>query len=280
MHAEREANKIVANLLAAFHTSQSKDGVGHTRSPISKLDISILFEQAGLSRVWLRCVALIIVGVASTISVALSVGLGLVIALGMSALAYLYIRMRTSQNLASIDRDLPALLTAVASSVRAGIDPLMALLGAKDFMPKDTVLSHELEALRSRIQQGIDEQAALQSFLVIYEHRDVELFKSCLILSRKHGGSLADSLHRITRVVRQRHSFKRKIRAALAMQRLSAFGIAFCALAMAALQFAVNSHAVKAVFAHSAASKIMYAGCGLIAIGLIWMIRLGGGSRS
>lgn len=175
----------------------------------------------------------------------------------------------------SIDRDLPALLTSVASSVRAGIDPLQALLEARDYFPSSSVLVEEIERIKRGIEAGEEEGALIEGFLRSFNHPDGELFKRCLLLSRRHGSSLAEPLHRVTRVVRQRQSFRRKTVAALAMHRMSAIGITLCAVFIGAVQIFMNVQAVVSAFHHPMGGKFLGGGVAMIAIGVGWMMSMG-----
>lgn len=195
-----------------------------------------------------------------------SIGLGAV-CLGVS--------LRARRNRRAVDRDLPALLTSVASSVRAGIDPVTALITAREYLQKSAPVARELEQVRDRLVNGEDEEAVLEGFLSIYASQEGELFKRCLILSRRHGSALAEPLHRITKVVRQRQSFRRKVSAALAMHRMSAIGIALCAVAMGALQFGMNPHAIDIAVHHPVGGLLLVVGASLIALGVVWMMVMG-----
>ena len=177
----------------------------------------------------------------------------------------------------SLDRDLPALLTSVASSVKAGLDPLSALIEAREYFAKQSPLAMELDALRKGLSSGDDEVSIVQRFLAGYENADAELFKRCLLLSRRHGASLAAPLHRITRVVRARHSFRRKVRAALAMHRMSAVGIALCALVVGAIQGAMNMKGVRIAIEHPTGRALLIAGGALMVLGIGWMLSMGRG---
>lgn len=182
---------------------------------------------------------------------------------------------RAQANRQAIDRDLPALLTSVASSVRAGVDPVSALLAAQDYFQKETPIVREIKALQRGFVNGGDEEELLEGFLAIYPTQEGELFRRCLILSRRHGSSLGDPLHRITRVVRQRQSFRRKVRAALAMHRMSAIGIALCAVAMGALQLGMNPRALDVAINHPTGGVLLLAGVSLISLGVVWMMLMG-----
>lgn len=270
--AQRDSARILRQLLVSFQRGESEA----VSSPLKFAPrFGKTLEQARLTPRWLAQRAVIVtvvssgaLGIAGPLAAAILGGAG---ALGV----YVYVRARARSHRLAIDRDLPALLTSVASSVRAGMDPLSALLGAREYFSRDTVLVEEIEKIRRGIHEGRDEEELLDGFLALYESRDGELFKGCLILSRRHGGSLADPLHRITRVVRQRQSFRRKTKAALAMHRMSAIGIALCAVAMGALQCGMNPQSLEIAFNHPIGSKILCGGLLLISTGLGWMLTMG-----
>ena len=182
---------------------------------------------------------------------------------------------RARANRSAVDRDLPALLTSVASSVRAGVDPVSALLAARDYFQKESPLVREIEALQRGLVNGGDEEEVIEGFLDIYPSQEGELFKRCLILSRRHGSSLGEPLHRITRVIRQRQSFRRKVSAALAMHRMSAIGIALCAVAMGALQLGMNPQALDIAMNHPTGGILLLIGVSLILLGVVWMMLMG-----
>ncbi len=175
----------------------------------------------------------------------------------------------------SMERDLPALLNWVASSVRAGIDPLRALHDAVAYLPSSSALTSELVRFERSLLIGTDEIEAIEGLFAQQYHPDLDLFKRCLSLSRRHGTSLSEPLHRITRVVRQRQSFRRKTRAALAMHRMSAFGIALCAILVAVMQLLVNSSGVRTAIEKPAGLALLCTGGALVVVGVVWMLQMG-----
>lgn len=202
----------------------------------------------------------------TTALAALAVGLLLVLAT---------LRGRAKQRRAQLERDLPALLTSIASSVRAGIDPITALMNAHAFFAPSSLLAHELYSFRQGIRAGEDEGKLIEGFMGCLSSPDLELFKRCIILSRRHGASLAEPLHRVVKVIRQRQSFRRKTRGALAMHRLSAIGIAACALFIGGLQVVMNLSGIALTWQHPVGSKFLMAGVALIVGGIGWMMSLG-----
>jgi tight adherence protein B len=174
-----------------------------------------------------------------------------------------------------IDRDLPALLTTIASSVRAGIDPIRAMCDAESYFPLRSPFVAEIRKFKSSFEEGKDEVVAIEQFLREDSSVDLLLFKQCLLLSRQLGSSLADPLHRVVRVVRSRQSFRRKTRAALAMHRMSAVGIALCALLIVGMQVVVDSSRVAMTIQHPVGRVLLCGGVSLIGLGVIWMLRMG-----
>ena len=192
-----------------------------------------------------------------------------------AVVALLMIRRCVRRRLDEMERDLPALLTTIASSVRAGIDPVSAMVQARAFFQPSTEIARELAAFAARVAAGESDEGAISAFMHGLKSADLELFKRCMALSRRHGASLAEPLHRVVRVVRQRQSFRRKTRGALAMHRMSAVGISLCAGLIALMQVFTNPDGIKLVFEHSIGSALLISGGALIVIGVVWMMSLG-----
>lgn len=273
----KESLRLLRALLASYErrdSSQSEiveGGKGIAGSLIAQARLSVSAVRSWISVVIVWGAVILCVGGVSC--GALFVGMGVIV-------VWFRVWRRAYVHRRALDRDLPALLTSVASSVRAGIDPLSALLSAREYFHGDSPLIHEVEKIRSGLAAGVEEEALLESFLTTYASQEGELFKRCLILSRRHGCSLAEPLHRITKVVRQRQSFRRKIKAALAMHRMSAVGIALCAGAMGALQIGMNPAAFEIAIRHPIGGKLLIGGVALILIGLTWMMLMGRGTAA
>ena len=268
----RQSVRVLRSLLESY---QRPVGVESTRSDRVDGLLGVLCAQAGIPAAVLRrngIFAVLGAGVGFSVG-GLAVG-GTLMAIGIGGIG-LRVWRRARSNRQAIDRDLPALLTSVASSVRAGVDPVSALLSARDYFQKETPLVREIEGLQRGLVSGGDEEELLEAFLAIYSSQEGELFKRCLILARRHGSSLGEPLHRITRVVRQRQSFRRKVKAALAMHRMSAIGIALCAVAMGALQLVMNPHSLDIAIHHPTGRVLLIGGICLISCGLVWMMMMG-----
>lgn len=174
----------------------------------------------------------------------------------------------------AFERDYTALLVSLASAVRTGSDPMQALVAARGLFPSGSVVRGELQRLHAALEGGAGEESAIGSFAASVAHPDVQLFRTAFILARREGSSLAGCLQRLTRVTRQRQSFRRKIRAAVALQKLSALGIAGCAIFIAGIQWVSNPAAVQSALADPMGVKLLSLGALLVVIGLIWMLNM------
>lgn len=273
MSGAMSESKIVSQLTEVFNREVDRDAI---RS-FGELErgISDYIAAAGLSyarvRRWVIASAILLSCSALALGLVITTALALVIV----ACFTLVIRRGQSKRYTEVDRDLPSLLSFLASSVRAGLDPLVALVDAQNYLPDGTVLRREVRSFGEALKSGETEEGCIKGFCLTINHPDVPLLRACLLISRRHGTSIAEPLHRVTRVVRQRQSFRRKVRGALVMHRMSAVGIALCATLISLMQFLTNYTAMMAALNHPIGSKIIMGGMALISVGVVWMMSLG-----
>ncbi|RMG40649.1 MAG: hypothetical protein D6719_10315 [Candidatus Dadabacteria bacterium] len=184
------------------------------------------------------------------------------------------IRRKAASRAEKFERDYTAFLLSLASGVKTGSDPLTVLVKSYRLFPKESVISAELKRLEELVDSGLSEEEVVRQFAASISHPDISLFRSAFILSRKEGSSLSVCLHRLARVTRQRQSFRRKIRSAVAMQKLSAIGIALCTLIITAIQGLTNPDAILTALKHPVGVKALTFGVLLIITGLVWMLKL------
>jgi len=172
------------------------------------------------------------------------------------------------------EKDYTTFLLAFASAVRTGLDPLVALVKSARLFDQKSILRKEIEKVNDDLESGMREDQAVEKFASSVKHPDIRLLRTAIILSRKQGASLGECLQRLARVTRQRQSFRRKIKATLALQRLSAIGISVCALIIGLIQFLTNVEGVRFALSSSVGQAFLAAGAGLILTGLVWMLKI------
>lgn len=175
---------------------------------------------------------------------------------------------------ANFERDYPAFLLSLASSIRTGLDPLAALLASEKLFDDASVIKSELVKFKADIESGKTETESIKAFARSIIHPDIQLFRVGYLLARREGSSLAECLQRLAKVTRHRQSFRRKAKSAVAMQRLSAFGIGGCAVLICGIQSIGNPKIIADALSHPVGMRLLIAGALLIASGIFWMIRM------
>lgn len=184
------------------------------------------------------------------------------------------IKRRVFARAEAFERDYPAFLISLASSIRTGLDPLSALMQSERLFGRKSIVRSEILKLKDCIGKGETEESSVRQFGRHIAHPDIELFRTAFILARREGSSLAPCLQRLTKVIRQRQSFRRKIKAAVAMQKLSSLGIAGCTIFIGVIQAVMNPQALQDAIADPMGFKALVAGGLLILTGLVWMMQL------
>ena len=140
--------------------------------------------------------------------------------------------------------------------------------------PAGSLISREILEFRCLIEGGKSEELCLRNFACSIDYPDIQLFRVAMILARREGAALSECLQRLARVTRQRQSFNRKVKAAIAMQKMAAWGIAGCSLTIGVVQYVSNPQALKIAWSHPLGHSILLSGLALLGLGLIWMNRL------
>lgn len=174
----------------------------------------------------------------------------------------------------SFEEDYTAFLITLSSSVKAGRDPLSALLEAEAMFSKESELSKQLLKLRRAIEKQVSESDAVLSFAESVDNPDISLFRLAFLLARREGSALSVCLERLAKVTRQRQSFRRKVKGAVALQRVSSYGICTVALVALVFQIATNLPNVKIALSSPLGVGAFSLGGLLIASGLYWMSKV------
>jgi Flp pilus assembly protein TadB len=117
------------------------------------------------------------------------------------------------------DADYPQFLLAVVGLLKTGLTSTGALQAAADGLDERSLVREEVFLMLERIKVGVLEDQSIGSFGEHILHPEIELFVQALLLSNKLGGTLSESLERLSRQVRRRQFFKSSAKAAVGLQR-------------------------------------------------------------
>ncbi|MCB0310338.1 MAG: type II secretion system F family protein [Bdellovibrionales bacterium] len=240
--------------------------------------VNRLMLSAGIDSIAHRRKILSQLGLLVCIVLAISLGTGRLFLMLLAPLAvavqYFMLRKQAHKRVHAFEKDYTALLLALSSAVKTGLDPLVALQQSGVLFTVGSEVRKEVEKFSEAIERGGSEAEVVRQFACSIDHPDLDLFRTAFILSRREGSSLAGCLQRLARVTRQRQSFRRKVKSALALQKLSALGIAACTVVIGIIQYASNPTAIQQTLAHPMGSKILVFGLVLVCGGVIWMFKL------
>ena len=271
----REQRRI-RSLLSGCYREQIEEK-GRDRSWRILTSLQILIHSAGITErraiITGLITAVIFIG-GAVISTGLRHPLPLLLCLCGVGIEYGVLKKKSHARAERFERDYTALLLSLASSSKSGIDPGSSLAQAERLFAKTSVIREELRKYNDAIARGTSEEVALSHFGATVAHPDIPLFREAFLLARREGSSLSESLHRLARVTRARQSFRRKSASAVAMQKLSAFGIVACCLAIGLFQLISNPQGFLDTWHHPMGQRLLGFGLGLITFGLCWMLRL------
>lgn len=123
------------------------------------------------------------------------------------------------------DADFAQFLLAVVGMLKTGLNPVQALETAADSLEAESLVRQEVELMLERVRMGVPEDRSIGSFAEDIDQPEIELFVQALLLSRRVGGMLSDTLDRLAKQIRKRQIFKAAANGAVSMQRGSIFAI-------------------------------------------------------
>ncbi len=168
------------------------------------------------------------------------------------------------------DEDYPVLLLQFVSLLKTGLSPIAGLEAAAKGLDEDSLVRIEVELLVERLRLGLTEEQAISAFGEDVAHPELELFVQSLILSKRVGGTLSQTLERLARQVRKRQQFRKQAVAAVGMERSSLYMIA---VIMGLLMMYLSWSAPELVFPafkHPLGKKIFQFGLMVIVFGFYW----------
>lgn len=138
------------------------------------------------------------------------------------------------------DRDYPPFILSLVGLLKTGMNPIQAMEAAAHGLDDTSLVRFEVEQMLERLRMGVPEDKSIGTFGETVFHPEIELFVQALLLSRKVGGTLSDTLERLAKQVRRRQQFRAAAVAAVGLQRGSIYfiiGILVCLFAYIRIVF-------------------------------------------
>ena len=119
----------------------------------------------------------------------------------------------------AFDTDYPQMLMSLVGLLKTGMNPMAAIDTAAEGLDEESLVRQEIELMSNRLRYGVSEDKSIGSFGEEIYHPEIELFVQALLLSRRVGGTLSETLDRLAYQVRKRQYFRKSAKAAISMQR-------------------------------------------------------------
>ncbi len=171
----------------------------------------------------------------------------------------------------AFDADYPAFLLSVVGLLKTGMNAIGALDAAAKGLAETSLLRAEVEMMIERLRFGVSEDRSIGAFAEDVYHPEIELFVQALLLSRRVGGTLSDTLERLSKQVRKRQFFRSSAVAAVGLQRGSIWFILGILTALEVYMYFVYPQAVVGAWADPTGWQVWQYGILVIMVGMYWV---------
>lgn len=196
-------------------------------------------------------------------------GGGMAIGIFLAAVWFVLIRRWRLQK---IDNQLPDVLDLIARAVRAGetLDQGIEIASTSALEPTAT----ELRYCVKQLQLGLSVDAALRSLNLRVPSPELRLFAAALVVQRRTGGSLALTLERFARAMRERHGYRRQLKTATAAARWSTMVIVAASIGIMVYMFCWQYDYVNAFLESRLGWSMLIIAIVLQIVGILWVLSL------
>jgi Flp pilus assembly protein TadB len=182
-----------------------------------------------------------------------------------------FINRRIQQRFKQFDKDYPQFLLSLVGMLKTGLNPIQGLEAAASNLEEKSLVRIEVDLMLERLRLGVSEERSIGSFGEDIDHPEIELFVQALLLSRRVGGNLSDTLDRLARQVRKRQYFRQSAVGAVGLQRGS---ITFILAILSGLElylYLVWPESIITTWTDPTARRYAQGGLALIIIGIYWV---------
>lgn len=169
------------------------------------------------------------------------------------------------------DTDYSPFLLSLVGLLKTGMNVMPALEAAAQGLEEGCLVRQEVEVMMERLRMGVPEDRSIGAFGDDVFHPEIELFVQALLLSRRVGGTLSETLDRLARQVRRRQYFRKSAKAAVGMQRGSIWLIIGILAALELYLYFVYPQAVVGAIKDPFGWEVWQFGIMVMLLGIFWV---------
>jgi tight adherence protein B len=185
-----------------------------------------------------------------------------------------FINYRINSRFKRFDRDFPQFLLSFVGMLKTGLNPMQALEACAINLEDASLVRQEVELMLERLRLGVSEERSIGSFGEDINHSEIELFVQSLLLSRRVGGNLSETVDRLARQVRKRQHFRGSAQAAVGLQRGSILFILGILVSLEFYLYLAWPECVIVTWTDPTAAGVAQGGLTMIMIGMYWVIQV------
>jgi tight adherence protein B len=171
----------------------------------------------------------------------------------------------------AFDIDYPQFLSSLVGLIKTGMNPMTAIAAACKALEADSLVRRECELMLERMRYGVSEDQSIGGFAGDVPHPEIELFVQALLLSRQVGGTLSDTLERLSRQVRRRQYFRQQAVSAVSMHRGSVWFIILLMIIMQGFLLYMEPKIILGSLTDPIGWQVWQIGILVILAGLFWV---------
>lgn len=171
----------------------------------------------------------------------------------------------------AFDADFPPFLQSLVSMLKVGQNPMVAVRSACETLGDNSLVKFEVNLMLDRLRLGVSEEQSIGTFAEDVYHPEIELFVQALLLSRRVGGTLSDTLERLAAQCRKRQYFRNSANAAVGMQKGSIWFILGIMVMIELYLYYQNRESVMVALNDPMGWQIWQTGIILILFGVWWV---------
>lgn len=194
------------------------------------------------------------------------------IGVAAAAIPLLKLLRDRSRRAAKFDEQLPEALDVIKRALKAGHPFTQCLKLVADDM--EAPVSHEFERVFTEISYGGELRNALVGLLERVPSVSVMAFVTAVLVQKETGGNLAETVERITAVIRGRFKLQRQVKTLSAEGRLSAWVMMLVPLALFVVMWFTTPGYLPMLLNNPWGPDLIMAACVLETLGAIWMRRI------
>lgn len=171
----------------------------------------------------------------------------------------------------AFDADYPQFLLSVVGLLKTGMNALGAVEAAAQGLEEGSLVKFEVQQMIERLRFGVSEDKSIGAFGEDVFHPEIELFVQALLLSRRVGGTLSDTLDRLAKQVRRRQYFRKSAIAAVGLQRGSIWMILGILVGLQLYLYWMAPKMIEELFSNELGFQVVQGALVIILLGIFWV---------